>query len=122
LSYNDFPEAARAEERAAREAAREDGIEGGDQTCRSGSTPLLFLRRQFFYAASFLRHHSLSRRILEDRRTLLGDVIVGALVLVEVTASITEASMTLSPSSPCTLSSSSTTAIGWPPIMQVQPA
>ncbi len=31
-------------------------------------------------------------------------MIVGALVLVEVTAGITEASMTLRPSSPCTLS------------------
>ena len=31
-------------------------------------------------------------------------MIVGALVLVEVTAGITEASMTRSPSSPCTLS------------------
>ena len=38
-------------------------------------------------------------------------MIVGALVLVEVTAGITEASMTRKPSSPCTLSSSSTTAI-----------
>src|SRR5208282_5360244 len=47
-------------------------------------------------------------------------MIVGALVLVEVTAGITEASMTRSPSSPCTLSSSSTTVIEWPPIMQVQ--
>ena len=34
-------------------------------------------------------------------------MIVGALVLVEVTTGITEASMTRSPSSPCTLSSSS---------------
>src|SRR5262249_21707351 len=47
-------------------------------------------------------------------------MIVGALVLVEVTAGITEASMTLTLSSPCTLSSSSTTAIAWLPIRQVQ--
>jgi hypothetical protein len=46
-------------------------------------------------------------------------MMVGALVLVEVTAGITEASMTRSPSSPCTLSSSSTTAIAWWPIRQV---
>ena len=37
-----------------------------------------------------------------DPRPLSGEIIiVGALVLVEVTAGITEASMTLSPSSPC---------------------
>jgi hypothetical protein len=47
-------------------------------------------------------------------------MIVGAFVLVEVTAGITEASMTRSPSSPCTRSSSSTTAIACCPIMQVQ--
>src|SRR2546430_3837589 len=47
-------------------------------------------------------------------------MIVGALVLVEVTAGITEASMTRSPSSPCTRNSSSTTAIGSCPILQVQ--
>jgi hypothetical protein len=47
-------------------------------------------------------------------------MIVGAFVLVEVTAGITEASMTRSPSSPCTRNSSSTTAIAWLPIMQVQ--
>ena len=47
-------------------------------------------------------------------------MIVGALVLVDVTAGITEASMTLSPSSPCTLSSSSTTDIACLPIKQVQ--
>src|SRR6185312_913702 len=49
-------------------------------------------------------------------------MIVGALVLVEVTAGITEASMTLSPSSPRTRSWSSTTAIGSWPILQVQVA
>ena len=47
-------------------------------------------------------------------------VIVAASALVDVTAGMTEASMTLSPSMPCTLSSSSTTAIAWLPIMQVQ--
>ena len=47
-------------------------------------------------------------------------MIVGAFVLVEVTAGINEASMTLRPSSPRTRSSSSTTAIAWLPIMQVQ--
>jgi hypothetical protein len=40
------------------------------------------------------------------------------LVLVEVTAGITDASMTRSPSSPCTRDPSSTTAIGCEPIMQ----
>jgi hypothetical protein len=43
-------------------------------------------------------------------------MIVGALVLVEVTAGITEASMTRNPSSPCTRDSSSTTPIGCEPI------
>src|SRR6201987_1277410 len=47
-------------------------------------------------------------------------MIVGALVLVEVMAGITEASMTRSPSRPCTRSSLSTTLIGCEPIMQVQ--
>jgi len=49
-------------------------------------------------------------------------MIVGALVLVEVTAGITEASMTRSPSIPCTLSSLSTTQLVCGPIMQVQVA
>ncbi len=47
-------------------------------------------------------------------------MIVGAFVLVEVTAGITEASMTRSRSSPCTRNSLSTTLIGCEPIMQVQ--
>ena len=47
-------------------------------------------------------------------------MIVGALVLVEVTAGITEASMTRSPCSPCTRNSLSTTHIALGPIMQVQ--
>ena len=47
-------------------------------------------------------------------------MIVGALVLVEVTAGITDASMTRSPSSPCTLSSSSTTALARLAVVQVQ--
>ena len=38
----------------------------------------------------------------------------------EITAAITDASITLSPSSPCTRMSLSTTAIAWLPIMQVQ--
>jgi hypothetical protein len=37
-----------------------------------------------------------------------------------VTAGITEASMTRSPSMPCTRNSLSTTLIAWLPIMQVQ--
>ena len=44
-------------------------------------------------------------------------MIVGAFLLVEVIAGITEASMTRKPSSPCTRDSSSTTAIGCEPIM-----
>jgi len=47
-------------------------------------------------------------------------MIVGALVLVELTAGMIEASMTRSASSPCTLSSLSTTLIAWPPIRQLQ--
>jgi hypothetical protein len=47
---------------------------------------------------------------------------VGALVLVEVTVGITEASATQSRSSPCALSWSSTTAIRSLPILQVQVA
>ena len=47
-------------------------------------------------------------------------MMVSALVLVEVTVGITEASMTYSPSSPRIRNSSSTTAIAWLPIMQVQ--
>ena len=47
-------------------------------------------------------------------------MIVGALVLVEVTAGITEASMTRSPSRPWTRNSLSTTLIGCEPIRQVQ--
>ena len=47
-------------------------------------------------------------------------MIVGAFVFVEVTAGITEASLPRSPSSPCTLSSSSTTAIACEPVRQVQ--
>src|SRR5213082_2453135 len=49
-------------------------------------------------------------------------MIVGALVLVEVTVGITEASMTRNPLMPCTRNSSSTTAIGSRPILQVQVA
>jgi hypothetical protein len=44
-------------------------------------------------------------------------MIVGAFLLVEVTAGITEASMTRKPSSPCTRDSSSTTAIRCEPII-----
>ena len=47
-------------------------------------------------------------------------MIVGALVLVEVTAGITEASMTRSPSMPCTRNSLVDHAIACCPIMQVQ--
>src|SRR6476646_10293411 len=47
-------------------------------------------------------------------------MMVGALVLVEVTAGITEASMTRKPSSPCTRRSLSTTAIGSLPMRQLQ--
>jgi len=46
--------------------------------------------------------------------------MVGALVLVEVTAGITEASMPPIPSSPYTRGRSSTTAIACDPISQVQ--
>src|SRR5438132_10314748 len=47
-------------------------------------------------------------------------MMVGALVLVEVTAGITEASMTRKPSMPCTRNSLSTTLIGCEPIIQVE--
>ena len=47
-------------------------------------------------------------------------MMVGALVLVEVTAGITEASTTRSPSTPCTLSSLSTTARASLPMRQLQ--
>src|ERR1700739_4457005 len=47
-------------------------------------------------------------------------MIVGALVLVEVTAGMTEASMTRRPSSPCTRNSLSTTLIGCEPMRHVQ--
>ena len=46
--------------------------------------------------------------------------LVGAFVLVEVTAGITEASMTRRLSTPCTRRWSSTTAIACCPIMQLQ--
>jgi len=49
-------------------------------------------------------------------------IMVGALVLVEVTVGITDASMTRSRSSPCTRSWSSTTDISSPPILQVHVA
>ena len=57
-----------------------------------------------------------------SRRLWSAIMMVGALVLVEVTAGITEASITRSPSSPCTRSWSSTTDIGSGPILQVQVA
>ena len=47
-------------------------------------------------------------------------MIVGALVLVEVTAGITEASMMCNPSMPCTRNSLSITLSGCEPIRQVQ--
>jgi hypothetical protein len=47
-------------------------------------------------------------------------MMVGALVFVEVTDGITEASITRSRSSPCTRNSLSTTHIAPGPIMQVQ--
>jgi hypothetical protein len=47
-------------------------------------------------------------------------MIVGALVLVELTAGMIEASMTRNASSPCTRSSLSTTLIAWLPIRQLQ--
>jgi hypothetical protein len=47
-------------------------------------------------------------------------MIVGAFVLVDVTAGITDASMTRNRSMPCTRNSLSTTLFGCRPIMHVQ--
>ena len=61
--------------------------------------PFRSRRGRVLYAASFRRAAPL---IMEAPFSAI--MIVGASVLVEVTARITEASMTLCPSSPCTLS------------------
>ena len=60
------------------------------------------------------------RAVFDHSGGLLGIMIIGALGLVEVAVGMTEASTTVSPSSPCTHSWSSTTAIRSPPILQVQ--
>ena len=67
-----------------------------------------------------LRRQSLPRSTFDHCGSLFGNHDRRRVAVVEVTAGITEASMTRSPSSPCTRSSLSTTLVECEPIMQVQ--